>query len=209
MKFVFFVEGATEKKAALEFVRRWVNYRLGLKSVGFKSVNFGGFGNFYEDIARIAALHLNDPRSRDIIAGIGLLDLSGPNFFPPDKTTAEERHTWGKEYFEGKVGHPRFRMFFAVHEIEAWLFANPGGFPGTVRESFPKNISTPEKVNFDRPPARLLSELYWRKTKRGYKKVVDGNQLFSKLSVDREYTECPYLHRMMEELVQLARDAGL
>jgi len=39
-----------------------------------------------------------------------------------------------RKELEKKVGHPRFRQFFAVHEIEAWLFSDPGLFAPSVRK---------------------------------------------------------------------------
>jgi len=37
-----------------------------------------------------------------------------------DKTTALERYHWAKDELERKVGHPKFRQFFAIHEVEVW-----------------------------------------------------------------------------------------
>ena len=45
----------------------------------------------------------------------------GPTFYPDDRKTARERVAWARTHFESMVDHPRFRMFFAVHEVESWF----------------------------------------------------------------------------------------
>lgn len=209
MIFIFFVEGQTEKEAALDFLIRWVNKRLTRGKVGKRSVDLKGFGNFHKEVERKAPLHLNAPGSEDVIAGIGLLDLHGPNFYPNDKNHADERYTWGKQYFEEKVDHLKFRMFFAVHDVEAWVLAHPQVLPRAVSDALPINISHAEKINFRQPPCKVLDRLYRSKLNRSYKKVTDGKQLFAKLDIDKDYNECPHLASLLSELLGLAQQAGL
>lgn len=111
-----------------------------------------------------AGLYLNGPQKDDIIAVIALLDLYGPTFYPAGKETAPERYEWAKAYLESKVGHPKFRQFFAVHETEAWLLSDPNLFPNEVKIALPGKIQRPEEVNFDKPPARLLEQIYKEKS---------------------------------------------
>lgn len=118
MKFVFFVEGYTEKAAIPQLVKRCLEPHLSAQ-VGVLIVRFDGWSHFYKDIATKARLHLNGPKRDDLIAAVGLLDLYGPTFFPPHLTTADERSQWGVKTIENQVDHPKFRMFFAHHEIEA------------------------------------------------------------------------------------------
>jgi hypothetical protein len=103
----------------------------------------------------------------------------------------------------------RFRMFFAVHEFEAWLLSQPDIFPREVRASLEGKVPQPENVNFDQPPAKLLDHLYKQKTKRNYKKTTYGKQLFSKFDPAVAATKCPYLQDMLNELLRLAKCAGL
>ena len=100
-------------------------------------------------------------------------------------------------------------MFFAVHEVEAWLLSCPDLFPRTVASKFPGRVQYPEMVDFDTPPAKLLDNLYNQALKRDYNKVVFGYDLFQKLDPNVVYQKCPYFARMMEEMLKLAHQAGL
>jgi len=202
MRFVLFVEGHTEK-ALPSFLKRWLDPRLP-QPVGIKPVRFDGWRELVDDVAKKAQMHLTMPGHEDIIAVVSMLDLYGPTIYPAAATSALEREQWGRAYVQGKVGHAKFRHFFAVHEIEAWLLSQPSIFPAEVRNLFPKSIAAPETVNFDEPPAYLLDRLYKSATKRPYKKVVHGFQLFAKLNPEEAHQKCPYLKKMLDEMLQLA-----
>jgi hypothetical protein len=190
MKFVLFIEGKTEKVVPT-FLKRWLDVRLN-KPVGIKPVVFEGWPQQWADSPKKANMHLNDQtKANDVIAVISLLDLYGPTVYPPDKTSVHERFLWAKEESEKRVDHPKFRQFFAVHETEAWLLSAPDLFPQEVKKALPPKIATPEAVNFDLPPAKLLDKLYKDKLKRSYKKVTDGAELFSQLDPVVAYNRCP------------------
>ncbi len=75
----------------------------------------------------MADLHLNDPvHRRDPIGLFALLDLHGPKY-PGHARSVQERVGWAKAHFEKQVNHPRFRIGFAVHEVEAWFLSNSTG----------------------------------------------------------------------------------
>jgi hypothetical protein len=57
-------------------------------------------------------------------------------------------------------------MFFAVHELEGWLFSNPDIFPNEVRKAVAGKSIQPEKVNFDEPPAKHLDKIYNQRLKK-------------------------------------------
>lgn len=206
MKFVLFVEGYTERKALPEFLKRYLDAQLPRK-VGIKVVRFEGWSHYHDDIAKKVALNLGGKVGDDVIAGIGLLDLYGPTFYPDDKTTPVARYEWAKAWLEKKVGHPRFRQHFAVHETEAWLLAEPRILPGAVSKALPGKCNQPESVNFNEPPAKLLERLYKEKLGKSYKKVIDGANLFAELSPDVAQTKCPYLRRLLQDMLMLAQAA--
>lgn len=209
MKFVLLVEGQTEKDSAAAFLKRWLDPQL-TQAVGIQVVSFNGYAELARKMATKARMHLSGPRQAEVIAVVGLLDLYGPNFYPADKTTTEERYVWGKTQFEREVGLERFRMFFAVHEFEAWLLSQPDIFPREVKEALPNaKTSQPERVNFNEPPAQLLDRIYKQATKKNYKKTTYGKQLFLKLDPFVTVSKCPYLKIMLDEMLQLARTAGL
>lgn len=206
MKFVLFVEGHTEKLAVPQLLKRWLDPRLS-RPVGIKVSRFEGWNEYARDIRQKVELNLSGRSGSDVIAGIGLLDLYGPTIYPADRTDVASRFAWAKEHFERLTGHPRFRQHFAVHELEAWLLAEPGVLPRAVREALPS--TPPEKVNFKEPPAKLLDRLYTSKLNRRYKKTTDGANLFQALDPAGAYTRCPHLKRLLDDMLELARQAGL
>ncbi len=207
MKFVLFVEGATERKGLPEFLKRWLDPRLPAP-IGIKPVKFQGSPVYYEEIATRVDLALSGKGGADVVAAIGLLDLYGLSFCPADRKTVEARKAWAKEHLEKRVGNPRFRQHFAIHETEAWLLAHRENLPPEVQKALPGKAARPETVNFDEPPGKLLVRLYQEKLRRGYKKVIDGTNLFQALSPDRAYEKCPALKALLDDMLSLAKQAG-
>lgn len=203
MKIVLFVEGQTEMVLG-SFFKRWLDARLPDR-IGVKMVRFTGWSDYYDKISTKAELYLSGKTGADVIAGIGLLDLYGPDFYPTGVTTSAERYSWGKRHLEEKVGHTRFRQHFAVHETEAWLLAAPENLPRDVRAALPGRSARPEEVNFDQPPSKLLARLYREKLSRGYKKIIDGASLFRALPPEQALEKCPYLKSLLNEMIQLAQ----
>jgi len=206
MKFVLFVEGHTEKLAVPQLLKRWLDPQLA-KPVGIKVSRFEGWNEYARDIRQKVELNLSGKSGSDVIAGIGLLDLYGPTIYPAERTGVASRLAWAKEHFERLTGHPRFRQHFAVHELEAWLLAEPTVLPRAVREVLPS--TPPERVNFNEPPAKLLDRLYTSKMNRRYKKTTDGANLFRALDPAIAYAKCPTLKLLLDDMLQLAREAEL
>ncbi len=208
MKFILFVEGHTEQKAVPAFLKRWLDKQL-TQPVGVQPVRFDGWPQLVKDVRQHTQMYLNAPK-QDVIAVISLLDLYGPTFYPADKTNKLARYQWAKEYLEKQVAQEKFRQFFAIHETEAWLFSDPKLFPQDVRQYLPDTEKRPpENVNFDEPPAKLLERLYRLHLKRKYGKVTDGKSLFAKLDPNVAYEHCPHLRELLDEMLRLAREAGL
>ena len=67
----------------------------------------------------------------------------------------------------------------------------------------------PERINFYEPPSKLLDKVYYQKTGRTYKKRVYGKALFAKLDPEIAYKKCPNLKIMMDEMLRMAKKAGL
>ncbi len=214
MKFVLIVEGYTEKESLGPFLKRWLDPRLA-QPVRMKMDRQEGNSEFLIDLPRRVSRHLGAPDAGDTIAVIGLLDLYGiRDFYPDHLHSAVERLEWARNHLQKKVGQEKFRMFFAVHEVEAWLLSDPALFPDKVRKAFPGKIRQPEQVNFDEPPAKLIDRLYREKLSserriRTYKKRPEGRVNFGQLDPNLVYNACPYFSQMMDELLALAKDAGL
>ncbi len=206
MRFVLFVEGKTERKALPAFLKRWLDLRLS-RRVGIKTVKFEGWPEYYADIRKKVALNLSGRVGADVIGCIGLLDLYGPDFYPGGVDNAGDRYRWATKHIEVMVDEPRFSQHFAVHETEAWLLADETILPPNVASALPGRCARPEEVDFDDPPAKLLKRLYREKLRRGYKKVIDGSALFRKLDPDRARGCCPYLAKLLDNMLATARKA--
>lgn len=206
MRFVLLLEGPTEK-AIPAFLKRWLDERLDPK-VGIQaSKPAGGCCRLVEDMPKKANMHLSDPKAEDLIGVVGLLDLYGLAH-PPGLVSSRERLDWWTNEIERKVSSSRFRVFFAVHEIEAWLLSQPEIFPREVQAELADKIKDPERVDFDEPPAKLLQRVYRRVTGREYKKVTQGTELFRKLDPNVASSKCSQLKRMLDHMLDAAIQAG-
>ncbi|HMV47518.1 MAG TPA: DUF4276 family protein [Blastocatellia bacterium] len=209
MKFILLVEGDAERIVLPDFFRRWLNPKL-KHPVSIKAVKLSGSGGYLKEFAGRVKKQLCDSDAHDLIAVIGLLDLYGlpQNFYPTNLPSADERYAWAKRELESRVGQARFRQFFAVHELEAWLLSDPTIFPREVRENFPAAVSSPESVNFNQPPGVLLERLYGQKLKKSYQKTVHGNDLFAKLDPETACQKCPHLRELLDEMLDFAKQSG-
>lgn len=220
MKFILLLEGSTEAKGVHTFINRWLNQFFAV-GVGVQPDTFEGWPDLHDSAPKKAARYLTDARSSGIIAVVSLLDLYGPTFYPADKVTVSERHTWGTGYMEGRIRQhfrdkglgedlaAKYRHFFAVHETEAWFLAQPTLFPDEVRQFLEKQPKAPEAVNFQTPPGKLLEQQYMQKLKVRYPKTTKALNFFPRLDAETVISRCPYLKAMLHELGQMALDAGI
>lgn len=208
MKFVLFVEGYTEQKAIPAFLKRWLDPRLSQRT-GIQTVRFEGWPELIDDMHQRTLMYLESPKSTEIIAVIALLDLYGPKIYPNHLGSAEDRLAWATNHLESKVNRDRFKVFFAVHEVEAWLLSSPNLFPPEIRKALPPTVQQPETVDFDEPPAKLLQRHYRDRLGRTYKKVTNGKALFDQLDPQTVFEKCPHFRHMMETMLKLAKNAGL
>jgi hypothetical protein len=121
----------------------------------------------------------------------------------------DERFDWAKQHFERLVKHPKFRMYLAVHEVEAWFLSDPTLFPKELRPVLKAKARQPERVNFDHPPKALLRGLFREKMKRDYKEITQGSEFFSKVDPSAVAAVCPHFRALLTEMVAMAVAAGL
>lgn len=206
MKFILFVEGETEKKVLPSFLKRWLDRRLS-SPVGIKAVKFKGWSELVENVEKRARLYLEGPNNSEIIAIISLLDLYGPSIYPKEALKAKDRFQWGKEYLEKKVSSSKFYHFFAVHEIEAWLFSDASIFSPQIGKLLPKK--NPERINFDKPPKLVLNRIYEKAERKNYKEVTYGNELFARLDPEIVYEKCESFRLLVDKMLSTAKEIGL
>ncbi|MFZ4700153.1 MAG: DUF4276 family protein, partial [Candidatus Methylumidiphilus sp.] len=80
-------------------------------------------------------------------------------------------------------------------------------FPADIQRVMAGKLKPPETINFDEPPAKLLERLYPLYTRRNYKKVVHGKELFGKLDPQVAYAKCPKLKALLDKMLELAQAA--
>lgn len=206
-RLILLVEGHTEGQTIAEFLKRWLDKRLP-KPVGISTVRFEGWSELVREAPKRTQTYLEKaPNRQGVIAVIGLIDLYGPSFYPDSIVGVEDKYAWGKKYIEDLVGHPRYYQFFAVHEIEAWLLSDLNDFPPAVKKALADKAKSPETINFDEPPAKLLNRIYQRETKRVYKKVTEARNRFPKLDPQAAAEKCPHLKEMLESLLDIVQNA--
>ncbi len=211
MKFVLFLEGATEAKGVPGFINRWLGQFFAV-GVGVQADTFEGWSDLRDSAPKKAARYLTDARSSDTIAVVSLLDLYGPTFYPDDKVSVGERYVWGTAYMQERVRQHfqsrglrddlalRYRHFFAVHETEAWFLAQPTLFPDQIRQVLEKQPKAPEAVNFQTPPGKLLEQQYLQKMKRRYGKTTNALNFFPRLDTETVVSRYPYLKAMLHDI---------
>ncbi len=208
MKFILLVEGQTEGESIAKFIKRWLDPKT-KSPVGIQVSSYDGFADLERKLVTKARMHLDGPKNSEIVAVVGLLDLYGPNFYPENVSSNDGKIDWATKHFQDQVSRKLFRMFFAVHEYEAWLLSQPSIFPREVANILPKSIERPESVNSTEPPGKLLNRLWNQALMKNYKKRVYGKQLFDKLDPKIAASKCPRMAEMLDEMLQVLRDAGL
>ncbi|MDZ4818514.1 MAG: DUF4276 family protein [Planctomycetota bacterium] len=207
MKFVLLVEGDTERRCLQKFIKRWLDPRL-QSPVKIQPVQLKGWGRFRKDAVIKSRLYLAQPKGEGVIGVIALLDLHGPTFFPENLKSSAERYDWGTKWFEKEIASDRFRMFFAVHELEAWLLSDLAIFPVKARSAFPASTAQPETVNSQTPPSLLIKQIYRERLQQDYKKTATGVSLFESLDPELAAKRCPRLNEMFEVMLDMAQAAG-
>lgn len=203
MKFILLVEGNTERRVLPEFLRRWLNEKLST-NIGIKADKVAGI----QDMRTKASKYMMDPKFDDYIAIVGLLDLYGLEGTSIGSKSIDEFYDSEIARISKDLDENKFRMFFAVHELEAWLLSDPAILPTEVARALPSSVNRPETVDFDEPPGKLLIRLYREKLrKRKFKKTSTGSALFSKLDPQLAHSKCPYLAKMLDEMLVLAKAA--
>ena len=202
MKFVMLVEGKTEKGVLQQFLDRFLNKKLENR-VGVKIA----IAVSLKDLKIKATNYLTSPNSSDYIAVIGLRDLYGFEEIKRGNRSKDEFYTYAIDKIEKEINQPKFKMFFAVHELEAWLFSQPDIFHRKIQSQIKHIGSQPEQINFDHPPAKLLGEIYRNHLGKNYGKTTDGWNLFNSLDPGVACEKCPKLKEMLDEMLELATRA--
>ncbi len=203
MKFVGVVEGQTEKEILRPFLQKWLRSQSE-PGHAIQLVCTKGNSKFVKQLVDVVKENRTAPGHLPV-AVFGLLDYQGLSMsYPRTCTTLGERCEWAKTHFESQVNDARFKMFFAVHDIEAWLFSQPKIFPGQIPSRLPRDMERPESINSNNPPSKLLESLYRKHVNHEYDKRVDGIRLFHKLDPMTAGLKCPQLQALLDDILMRA-----
>ena len=81
-------------------------------------------------------------------------------------------------------------------------------FPNSIKPLVQKKSKFPEDINNTMPPVKRLNKIYSEQTKRRYKKVTYGKDLFAKLDPNVAYKKCPHLKELLDAMLKIAKDAS-
>ena len=108
------------------------------------------------------------------------------------------RHCIDEEFRE------KFHIHFAVYEIEALIFADPGKIKTRLGMRSIKSYINPEGINDMNSPANKLNELFrTHSKKRKYIKTVDGVKLLSSLDFNLVYQKCPNFAAFVDDILSI------
>ncbi len=207
-RIALFVEGDSERGEARRqtlptFFHRWLDPQLPEdRRVGLDAVKFHGVSNYLDDLGQHVELHLTERRANFVI---GIVDLYG---LPQDRINLSDCPSVADKVrkarliirdFVAKEFQDRFRQYFAVHEIEAWLLAYPDRWPPEVRAQIQKR--PPEQVNFNEPPAKFLKRVLGGR----YKKTVHAKNIFPNVDPQIAINKCPHLKNLADDLLAIAK----
>lgn len=116
--------------------------------------------------------------------------------------------------FSADINHPRFRLFLALHELEAWIFAAPAeaeqhlGIKGLAAELAATALASggAERVN-DGPathPSLRLADVVQRLGAKRYGRVGDGPEIVAKAGLATIRGGCPHFAQWLDWLESLA-----
>lgn len=198
MRVILLVEGETERKALPALVRRALSSH-GAGNVGVDAVWHSGSGDVITKLATQVQRILNSPRSGEVAAIVCLLDAKGlPERFRAGSVA--ESCAVVRQHVAGSIADSRVRAHFAVHDVEAWILGDPTVLPSVVRDALPAGARTPERVNGEEPPAKLLGRLYRAKLRRDYRKIIDGSTLLQKADPAQVEATCPHFKALIDDL---------
>ncbi|WP_158100861.1 DUF4276 family protein [Variovorax sp. JS1663] len=175
--------------------------------------NFKGgvthFAKFESDLRRLL-------RDSDALVTT-MLDYYGlPADFPGMSTRPVAGSPWDRvRHIEMAVdqhfGNPdNLRTFLALHEFEAWLFADTGVLPDVMAAkdlepalaAIRAGVDTPEHIN-EAPqtaPSKRIEGLF-----PAYRKRLHGPNTAQRIGIERIRQECPHFSRWVAELEAFAR----
>ena len=215
MTLAIYCEGDTEALALPRLVHYFQKSRLGSDPIKIKILNVKGVGNYVRAIGSNVQIRLDQG---DWFV-FGLLDFYGigiplPKLSATVDNPIEARLKHLEQVIVSRVAEPyrkKFKQHFAVHEVEAWIFADERALSKQLAGARVPSEAHPEELNTGNHPAKRLASLY-SKHGQTYIKSVDGPLLLKAGEPELIYDKCPHFRLFIDDVLEAcnhdARAAG-
>lgn len=210
MKVWIYVEGSSEVKALSALWSIWTQ-KLRDEGWGIRIMPLNNKSNYFKDIGPLAIEKLlNDPN--DLVVGL-------PDLYPNrDYANTAYRHNDLKElqdvqmrlvkqHLQQKVSRndidshmARFYASALKHDLEVLLLAATSQLQSRLRmRNKPSGWRRPpEDQNQNKPPRRIIEELFRRHLKRAYRQISDSAAILSKADLREVAEQCPAFRAMID-----------
>ena len=211
MKVWVFVEGSSDVKALSALWSGW-NQKLSEKGWGIKPIPLESKSKYFRKIGSRATEKLaND--ARDLVVGL-------PDLYPNrDYADTEYKHNnlqelqgvqtrLVKQHLQQQMGRradvdSHIAHFYASalkHDLEVLLLAATSQLQSRLKMSnMPRSWrQPPENQNQDRPPKRIVEELFRINLKRSYRENTDSDAILRKADLREVAEQCPTFCAMID-----------
>jgi len=161
-----------------------------------------------EDVTNFAKDYLDDQEVLSVFALIDLLRMNRVSHEPTDALEVKVERV--RRWLRDRVTHRRGGDFLAhvsVHEVEAWILAEGKTLSQRLGDPSIEPDPQAELKNFQKPPSERINEFFLRNKKTRYRKIIDGQPLFSKITFQPVYNSCPYFRAFYDDLKRVASQA--
>ena len=210
MKVWIFVEGDSEVRALSALLNGW-KQQLGKKSWGIKLVNLDGKSNYFKRIGpRAVEKLLHD--TRDLVVGL-------PDLYPNrDYANTKYKHDNLEELRDVQTrlvkqslrqevrradidGHiARFYPGALKHDLEVLLLAATSQLQSRLKmPNRPRGWrQPPEEQNQDKPPKKIVEELFRKNLRQAYKPTTDSYAILRNADLREVAEQCPTFRAMID-----------
>ena len=210
MKVWIFVEGSSDVRALSALWSGW-EQKLREKGWGIKPIPLRGKSNYFEDIGSRAIEKLLHDTS-DLVVGLPDLypnrDYAGTEYKHDnleelrDVQTRLVKQSLQQEVRRADIdGHiARFYPGALKHDLEVLLLAATSQLQSRLKMSNRPSgwRQPPEEQNQDRPPKRIVEDLFRRELKRSYRENTDSDAILRNADLREVAEQCPTFRDMID-----------
>ena len=211
MKVWIFVEGKSDVQALSALWSGW-KQRLGKKDWGIQLIPLANKSNYFRKIGPRAVEKLVYD-TRDLAVGL-------PDLYPNrDYANTDYRHNnlqelqdvqarLVKQHLQQQMGRradvdsyiARFYASALKHDLEVLLLAATSQLQSRLKMSNRPSgwRRPPEEQNQDRPPKRIVEELFQRELKRSYRENTDSDAILRDADLREVAKQCPAFRAMID-----------